>query len=130
MAEVPAKKLCVLLVEDNDEIRNSTAKFLEKSGLAVVTAPGAIGAGALVHQHRPAVLVLDVMMPALSGTQLAKIFRARGNDTPIVLYSAMPEEDLYRLARSIPNTCYVLKTDGPQQLLETIHRVVDPKSGE
>jgi len=118
-----AKKLSVLLVEDNDEIRFATTKFLEKSGITVVAVRSAIGVGALVLQHRPSVLILDVMMPALGGGQLAQMFRGRGDETPIVLYSAMPEEDLYRLSRSLPGTVYVLKTDGPQQLVETIRRM-------
>jgi CheY-like chemotaxis protein len=116
----------VLLVDDNAEILEATARYLRARALDVVTASSALGVSALVLRHNPKVIVLDVMMPALGGDSLAALLRvlpgtngsgngnghSAGRSTPILFYSAMEEEQLHRLVRSLPGTGFVSKADG------------------
>ncbi len=90
------KKIRVVLVEDNNEIRRATQLYLERHGVDVISTESPLGVGALLLRHQPMVVVLDVMMPALTGDSLAKMIRQRSTHPPILLYSAMAEEELYK----------------------------------
>jgi two-component system OmpR family response regulator len=110
----------VLLVDDNSEILEITARYLRSRGLLVYTSDTALGVSALVLRHCPDIIVLDVMMPALGGDALASLLRALPNGhprgqtrgAPILFYSAMDEEQLLRLVASLPGTAFIAKADG------------------
>jgi DNA-binding response OmpR family regulator len=119
----------VLLVDDNQELLESVARTLQKRGLEVLTSPSALGVSSLIRRHEPQVVVLDVMMPALGGGALAKLIKSGTREAPaIVFFSAMPEEELRSLARSIDGATYVPKTDGVDALYEAICRVAPARS--
>src|SRR5712692_4208825 len=101
----------ILVVDDNREILETTAQFLKDIGYRTVCSESAIGVSALTLEHHPAVLVLDVMMPALSGDLLAELMRSRNSTAtvPIIFYSAIEEEQLYALTRRVSGATYVLK---------------------
>src|SRR5687767_5057680 len=108
------RTLSVLVVDDNPDILTQVGSYLQERGIAVITSISALGVSSLVIRHRPDVVVLDAMMPALDGGALAKLLRGIGSvqDMGIVFYSSMDEELLYQLARATPGSSYVLKSDG------------------
>jgi CheY-like chemotaxis protein len=112
LADADAKT--ILLVDDNAQILSTTAAYLSARGMRVVTSESALGVSALVRRHQPAVIVLDVMMPALDGDALAALLQGQPNAraTPIIFYSAMEEEQLHRLSLRMPGTSYMPKADG------------------
>jgi DNA-binding response OmpR family regulator len=111
----------VLLVDDNPKTLHDTETFLQRSGMGVISANSPFGVTALVHRHDPDAIVLDVMMPGLSGEGLACLIR-KESQSPIVYFSAMPEEDLRDLVSRTPNAWYVLKSEGLIYLNEVIER--------
>jgi DNA-binding response OmpR family regulator len=118
-----ASKRKIVLVDDNPQILNATARYLRGRELEVVTSESALGVNALILDHKPQAVVLDVMMPALGGGELARIIRGRAQ-VAIIFYSAMPEEDLYRLTKQVPGSTYVLKSDGAEILLAAIEKAL------
>ncbi|MGH7439576.1 MAG: response regulator [Polyangiaceae bacterium] len=112
----------VVLVDDNEQILTTTSAYLEARGLNVVSSRSALGVSALVMRHRPSVIVLDVMMPALDGQALAGLLRGKADvkGTHIIFYSAMEEELLDRIVRETPSASYVPKTDGLPALYSAI----------
>jgi DNA-binding response OmpR family regulator len=81
----------VLVVDDDEEIRKALERALRFEGFAVRVAEGGHAALELVEQERPGVMVLDMVMPDLSGISVVTRMRARGNDTPICILSARDE---------------------------------------
>ena len=81
----------VLVVDDDEEIRKALERALRLEGFAVRVAEGGHAALQLVEQERPGVMVLDMVMPDLSGISVVTRMRARGNDTPICILSARDE---------------------------------------
>jgi len=81
----------VLVVDDDEEIRKALERALRLEGFAVRVADGGHAALELVEQERPGVMVLDVVMPDLSGISVVSRMRARGDDTPICILSARDE---------------------------------------
>jgi DNA-binding NtrC family response regulator len=67
-----ARALTVLLVDDDDLVRAPVAEILENQGLRVLTAGSAIEAMRILAQRYVDVLFTDVVMPDVSGIELAK----------------------------------------------------------
>jgi two-component system response regulator PrrA len=81
----------VLVVDDDEAIRTALERALRLEGFAVQVAEDGLRALELVEQSRPGVIVLDVVMPNLSGITVVSRLRARGNDVPICVLSARDE---------------------------------------
>ncbi len=87
-AETPSRK--ILVADDNDDIRNMLAMLLRRLGHDVVVAADGETAVALAKLERPDLILMDVMMPRLSGLEAArKIHEVADLQTvPIVAISA------------------------------------------
>lgn len=109
----------VLLVDDNPESLHATAMHLITRGLRVISHDSPFGVTNIIARERPDVIVLDVMMPALSGGSLGGIIREKLT-VPIIYFSAMPEEALHELVSCTRNSSYVLRSEGPAYLAEEI----------
>lgn len=118
----------LLMVDDNAPLLMAASAYLKQRGFEVVVSASPLGVSSLVMRHKPEVLILDVMMPALDGGALAKLVRSisAGQSVPIVFFSSMEEEQLYRLARETEGASYVLKSDG----FEALHAAVCLRLGE
>ncbi|MEV7180459.1 response regulator transcription factor [Kitasatospora sp. NPDC093679] len=81
----------VLVVDDDAAIRRSLERGLRLSGFTVGVAADGAAALARAAADSPDVLVLDVSMPGLSGTEVCRALRARGDDTPVLMLSALDE---------------------------------------
>jgi DNA-binding response OmpR family regulator len=77
----------VLLVEDDEMIREATRLTLESSGYAVRTAADGTSGLALFREQAPDVAVLDIMLPGLNGVSLAGRIREESG-VPVLLISA------------------------------------------
>src|SRR3954449_4264403 len=80
----------ILVVDDDAKIVRLVRTYLERDGFAVVTAADGPAALEAIERHRPALVVLDLMLPELDGR--AVIRAVRGDDhaaaTPILIVSA------------------------------------------
>ncbi|WP_062642619.1 two-component system response regulator CseB [Streptomyces maremycinicus] len=77
----------VLLVEDDELIREATRLTLEERGYRVRTAADGVSGLALFREHTPDVAVLDIMLPGLNGVSLAGRIREESG-VPVLLISA------------------------------------------
>ena len=82
----------VLLVEDEDIVRMSTADMLNELGFDVVEAASAEAALPLLDDRDFDVIITDHLMPGMSGVELARLVRSRSARTPILLISGYAEE--------------------------------------
>jgi DNA-binding response OmpR family regulator len=81
----------VLVVDDDPSIREALDRALQLEGFGVSTRPDGSSALAAVEEAPPDVLVLDVMMPGVSGVDVIRRLRAGGHDLPICVLSARDE---------------------------------------
>jgi two-component system response regulator PrrA len=81
----------VLVVDDDEAIRIALERALRLEGFAVEVAEGGRRALELVEERRPGVMVLDVVMPDLSGVAVVSRLRQRGIEIPICILSARDE---------------------------------------
>jgi CheY-like chemotaxis protein len=86
-----AETIAVVLVEDDDRLARLTARYLESHGVVVTIASDGREGIAKVMQHRPDVVLLDLMLPGLGGLEVCRELRSR-IDTPIIMVTARGEE--------------------------------------
>ena len=78
----------ILVVDDDEPIRDAVARGLGLHGYSVDGAPDAEAALVAVGRRRPDLLVLDIGLPGLSGVELCERLRAGNVDVPILMLSA------------------------------------------
>jgi DNA-binding response OmpR family regulator len=81
----------VLVVDDDSSIREALDRALRLEGFAVSSCPDGSAALAAMEGAPPHVMVLDVVMPGLSGVEVIRRLRDGGNDLPICVLSARDE---------------------------------------
>lgn len=113
----------LLLVDDDDRIRDLLKRYLSQQGARVSAAADAQGARALMASMEFDLLVLDVMMPKEDGFSLAETVR-RNSNVPIVLLTArgMPEDRIRGL--QIGADDYVPKPFEPAELALRINAIL------
>ena len=119
----------ILVVDDDREIRDLLAKFLERQGMRVTAARDAREARKLWPLGRYHLVVLDLMLPGESGLDVARWIRAQG-DTPIVMLTAMAEETDRIVGLELGADDYLGKPFNPRELLARIRAVLRRASGE
>jgi PAS domain S-box-containing protein len=90
--EKPPRGLSVLLVEDNDHVREFAHHLLDELGYRVVSAASAEEALERLEEGPVDILFSDVVMPGLSGIELARLARQRDPALPVLLASGYSEE--------------------------------------
>ena len=91
-----AEPLAVLLVDDDDDLREALMEFLQRNDMHVEQASNGRDALASLRAARPAVVLLDMMMPGMSGADVRDAMKGDPAlaDIPIVVMSAQPERAL------------------------------------
>ena len=114
----------ILVAEDDNELRFGLIDLLEIEGYRVI--PCADGALALqaYQREKPDLMLLDVMMPELSGYDLCRAVRKHDNQTPIILLTAKGEEIDKVVGLELGADDYVTKPFGLHELRARITAVL------
>jgi two-component system phosphate regulon response regulator OmpR len=105
----------LLIVDDDDRIRELLKEYLARGGYRVTAAPGAAKARRLIETLAFDLLVLDVMMPGEDGMSLARWVRGRG-PTPILMLTARAEAESRIEGLALGADDYLAKPFEPQEL--------------
>jgi DNA-binding response OmpR family regulator len=115
----------ILLVEDQPEIRDAVRWLLEDEGFAVETAGDGQAALAQLTQLRPALIILDMGLPILSGEDVVEGLPKLFNQVPpFILMTAAG--GIAERARRLGAAGYVGKPFDLDHLLEVVHRTLEP----
>ena len=110
----------IAVIDDDESVRRGIVMNLELEGFAVITAAdGELGV-ALVKEHKPDLIILDVMMPKKDGLQTCRELRVSGISTPLILLTARTSEVDKVLGLELGADDYLGKPFG---MLELIARV-------
>lgn len=115
------KPLIVAADDDLDTLTVIKLK-LEAHGLRVLTGRDGQEAIGLVRKHRPALVILDVMMPRLNGFQVTRMikFDKRMRGTPVFLLTARTQPADRTLGTQVGADEYLTKPFDPQRLLDRV----------
>jgi len=114
----------VLVVDDDQRIRDLLARFLQENGFRVTTAEHAAAARSNMRGLSFDLLVLDVMMPGETGFEFAEFLR-ENHDIPILMLTARAEPDYRIKGLEIGVDDYLAKPFEPRELLLRIQNILN-----
>ena len=110
----------ILIVEDNADMALGLELNLKKEGYKVIKSPTGEDALKRVLQENPDLVILDVMLPGISGLDVCRELRQRSVTTPIIMLTAKGEELDRVLGLEIGADDYVSKPFGVRELMARI----------
>jgi DNA-binding response OmpR family regulator len=113
----------ILVVDDEPTLRETVAEALELDGLSVVTAADGREALARFRADRPDLVVLDLMLPQLSGIEICRILRAE-SDVPILMLTAKDSELDKVVGLEVGADDYVTKPFSLRELVARVHALL------
>lgn len=113
----------ILLVDDDPHIRDMVRFALAREGFAVVEAENGVEALQRAEDERPDLIVLDIMMPEMDGTEVCRRLR-RDSRVPIVFVSSRDEEIDRILGLELGGDDYVGKPFSPRELVARVKAVL------
>jgi len=122
----------ILVVEDEPAIQELIAYNLRQAGHTVLCADSAEQAMAMVNDALPDLLLLDWMLPGMSGIEFARKLRreARTKTIPIIMLTARAEEDDKVAGLGIGSDDYITKPFSPRELIARIQAVLRRRAPE
>jgi DNA-binding response OmpR family regulator len=110
----------VLVIDDEAMIRKTVRLACEKEGYAVQEAENGTEALGKVDSFRPDIILLDLMLPDISGFDVCRDIRRSGTKVPILILSAKTEEIDVVVGLEIGADDYIVKPFRPRELLARI----------
>ena len=113
----------ILLVEDEKKLRDMVAQHLRQEGFMVAQATDGMEALEIWQEIKPDLLVLDLMLPRLSGWEVLKKIRQKHN-TPVIVLTARADEVDKLLGLELGADDYITKPFSPRELSARIKAVL------
>lgn len=110
----------ILLVDDEPNITDLSKLYLEKEGYRTRAERDGAAALSAVRQHKPAALVLDLMLPEMDGYEVCRRLRAENNSIPILMLTARGDDVDKIVGLEIGADDYLTKPFNPRELVARI----------
>ena len=114
----------LLLIDDDQELCELLASWLQQEGFAVHAYHDGVSARAALAGHSPAAVILDVMLPDGSGLELLKQLRSEHADLPVLMLSARGEPLDRILGLELGADDYLAKPCDPRELTARLRAVL------
>lgn len=118
----------IMIVDDDPTVVDVVRRYLEKDGHSVLTAADGAAGLAVFGEHSPDLVILDVMMPRMSGLDVARNIR-RTSEVPIILLTALGDESDRVLGLEIGADDYVTKPFSPRELALRVSSILRRTAG-
>ena len=112
----------ILVADDDESLVKTLTWILKEHGYEVVVCPGGEGLLAKLEETKPALLLLDIMMPKVDGLQLLERVKQdeRHKDLPVLMVSSMPPEDATVKALGLGAADFIAKPFRVRELLARV----------
>lgn len=114
----------LLIVDDDTRLRSLLQRYLREQGFLVTAAKDAYEAEDFLGIYSFDLLIFDIMMPQISGTQLLEKIRKEGNTVPVILLTAMGDVADRVNGLEIGADDYVAKPFEPKELVLRINNII------
>jgi len=113
----------ILIVEDEPSVASILRRYLEAEGYSVVTASDGREALALFRREVPAFVILDLMLPGLSGIKVCQEIR-RESDVPVLMLTGRAAESDKVVGLTVGADDYVTKPFSPREVVARIEAIM------
>jgi DNA-binding response OmpR family regulator len=114
----------ILIVDDDMELSNGLRVVLEKQGHKVIQARDGIQGKQMVYNHRPDLVILDMMMPRMGGYPVLEHFKGKADAPPVVMITANEGSRHKAYAEYLGVIDYIRKPFAMERLLEAIDKAL------
>ena len=119
----------ILVVDDDLELSDGLRVVLEKLGYRVLQARDGQQGKQMVYQHRPDLMILDMMMPRMGGYPVLEHFRDKPDAPPIIMITANEGSRHKAYAEWLGVVDYIRKPFAMERLLESVERGLSGETG-
>jgi two-component system alkaline phosphatase synthesis response regulator PhoP len=119
----------VLVVDDDVKTVELVKLYLNRDGYRVITAYNGNDALQIARESRPDLIVLDLMLPGMSGLDVCRTLRAE-SDVPIIMLTALTTDDDRLTGLDLGADDYVTKPFSPRELAARVRAVLRRLPGE
>ena len=123
-------KLVILIVEDDAHISLGLEEILKAEHFDPVTCQRGDAALAAAIKHQPALIILDIMLPGLSGFDVCRQLRSKQLAVPILMLSAKGQEMDKVIGLEVGADDYLTKPFGVRELLARVHALLRRTTGK
>ena len=114
----------ILLVDDEPNIIELAQLYLEREGYRIITASDGRDALDAVEKQRPALMVLDLMMPEVDGLEVCRTLRGKKDPVAILMLTARDEDIDKILGLELGADDYLTKPFNPRELIARVKAVL------
>ncbi len=120
----------ILVVDDEQKIVDVLKAYLERDGYQVIAASDGPEALKKAHAENPDLIILDLMLPGLSGEEVCRRLRQEGSRIPVIMLTAKTELDDRVFGLSIGADDYILKPFSPREVLARVRSIMRRSDSE
>jgi CheY-like chemotaxis protein len=127
MNETPEPNTTVLLVEDDETVRDAVSLMLERAGYTVTTAENGLIAAGLLEDWEPNLVITDIFMPDGDGIETLNLVKRRWPGTPVIAISGgspMLRIDYLQVADDFGAAATIAKPFVTEAFLATVAKVL------
>ena len=119
----------ILFIDDNPLDRTIMDKLLSKNEFNVILAANAIDGLNLADEHKPDLILLDILLPGISGIEVCKKLKNKPStgSIPIIFYTSIDTPKHLIDYASYGTVDYIQKTTPPHILIRQIRNILDVK---
>lgn len=124
---MPSQKR-ILVVDDEEKIINIVKAYLEREGYQVIAAYEGKSALDLARRQSPNLIILDLMLPEISGWDICRTLR-KESDVPIIMLTARDEDTDKIIGLELGADDYITKPFNPKELVSRVGAVLRRSEG-
>jgi DNA-binding response OmpR family regulator len=117
----------ILVVDDDLELSEGLRVLLEKQGHRVLQARDGQQGKQLIYQHKPDLVILDMMMPRMGGYPVLEHFKGKTDAPPIIMITANEGSRHKAYAEYLGVVDYIRKPFAMERLMEAVQRGLTAK---
>jgi two-component system phosphate regulon response regulator OmpR len=114
----------ILVVDDDTRLRSLLQRYLREQGFQVSSVKGASDAESLLAYYKVDLMIVDIMMPEVTGIDFLQKIRSENNLTPVILLTAMGEASDRIKGLEIGADDYIAKPFEPKELVLRINNIL------
>lgn len=114
----------ILIIEDNPMVANALHFKLNKMGYEVILASDGREAKKLIEKEKFDLVITDLMLPFISGTELIEFIKKTYEELPIIVLSTSNQEETIMNAFQLGVEDFITKPFSPNELLLRVKRII------